>query len=348
MTQKEKKTAVKGKNGKITVLAVVAVLIAVGVFWYFALFNLGIHQALHWITLLFIVTIVTSIAEERKNVSVTRKTVIPSTVFIVGLLVILLAGSPLTSLSLYTHQISPQEENFSDAVDEFDVRNVQTLDKTAAQSLGDRTFGTIGAQQISQYSVSDLYTQQVYKGNLVRVTPAEYNGFFTSLNGEGTPGYIIVNVVTGESSFVIVDGGMKYVPSAVFGKDLLRHVRFAYPFEILSSERFEIDETGHPYWIYTTYEAHGFVGHAKVPNGVITCDAVNGNVEKYSTENAPDWIDQIYTASEIINEYRNYGQYQGGLINKFTTKKGVLSTTDDYSYLMQNGQLYMYTGVTSA
>ncbi len=333
---------------KRSIIAVTALVLALFVFWYFTLFNLGPHQPLIWFAILLASVSVLAVILARKKASEAKQVVWPLALLIIGALLIVIPCGPLTSVNLYRHQINPEEVQFEQAVEPFDSKNVQTLDKTAAQSLGDRTFGTIGAEQISQYSVSDLYTQQVYQGQLVRVTPAEYNGFFTSLNGNGTPGYIIVNVVTGESRFVKVEGGLKYVPSAMFSKDLYRHVRFRYPFEILSSERFEINEEGHPYWIYTTYKAYGAAGRAAVPNGVITVDAVSGDVFKYGLTDAPAWIDQIYTASEIIDEYRNYGKYQKGVINSFTTKKGVLSTTDDYSYLMQDGQLYMYTGVTSA
>lgn len=255
--------------------------------------------------------------------------------------------SPIFHKDNYISQISPVDATFVDVVEEFDVNKVQTLDKAAAQSIGDRTFGTIGSDSVSRFSVSDLYTQQVYKEKLVRVTPAEYNGIGSAFSNCGTPGYIIVDVVTGEAEFIKTEP-MIYVPSAVLNHNLQRHVRFDNFFGDFNNDyRFEIDDNGNPFFITTTYDIKGTLS-LKNPNGVIIVNPINGDIKRYSLKDVPSWVDIVYTPSEIISEFRNYGSYQLGVWNKLTSKRGVLSTTDDYSYLLKDNQLYMYTGITSA
>ena len=54
---------------------------------------------------------------------------------------------------------------------------------------------------VSQFEVSDVYTQINYNNEIVRVTPLEYANalkWFTN-HKSGTKGYIIVNSITGKS-----------------------------------------------------------------------------------------------------------------------------------------------------
>lgn len=259
-----------------------------------------------------------------------------------------LINGPMIRSGSYMNQIKPEEKEFTQVLDEFDVNTVQVLDANAAKSLGDRTFGEIGADKISQFAVSDIYTQQVYKGKLVRVTPAEYSGLGAALNGAGTPGYIIVDVVTGEANFVKTEKPMQYVLTGAFSYKLNRYVRGKNLFERFYSNRwrFEIDNNGNPYYITTIYGYQGIL-NAPMPKGILMVDPITGTINKYSLDDVPTWVDIVYTAQDILKEYRNYGKYQNGWWNSIFAKKGVLSTTDDYSYLKKDNQLYLYTGITS-
>ena len=88
---------------------------------------------------------------------------------------------------------------------------------------------------VSQFYVSSLYTQINYNGNVVRVTPLEYDGMikYFSNRKNGVKGYISVDSVSGESKLIKLPNGMKYMPSAMFNENLYRKLRFDYPTKIL-------------------------------------------------------------------------------------------------------------------
>ena len=47
------------------------------------------------------------------------------------------------------------------------------------------------------------------------------------------------------------------------------------------------------------------------------------------------WVDNVYTAPLIQEQYNSYGRYINGLFN--FSQKGITSTTDDYAYLQKDG-----------
>lgn len=128
--------------------------------------------------------------------------------------------SPLFHSKSYSERISINEtEEFTKNIAPVDFNKIPLLDKESSRKLGDRVMGQM-PELVSQFYVSDLYTQINYKDSIVRVTPLEYNGFFKYLSNkkDGVKGYITVNSVTGEANLVKLDKGMKYVPSAIFQK----------------------------------------------------------------------------------------------------------------------------------
>ena len=61
----------------------------------------------------------------------------------------------------------------------------------------------------------------------------------------------------------------------------------------------------------------------------------------------PSWIDHVYSAELIIEQYDYYGMYQNGFINSLFGQRGVTVTTEGYNYIALNDDVYVYTGVTS-
>ena len=68
----------------------------------------------------------------------------------------------------------------------------------------------------------------------------------------GIPAYITVDMKTQNTKIVrLEDGkGIQYSQQAYFNDNLLRHVRFHYPCDMLGDPHFELDESGNPYWVY--------------------------------------------------------------------------------------------------
>jgi len=256
--------------------------------------------------------------------------------------------SPIFNASSYQKRIIVDESaSFLDDVEEVDFNHLPLLDRDSSEVLGDRVMGQM-SDLVSQFDVSDIYTQINYNDAIMRVTPLEYNSvikWFTN-HDEGIPGYITVDSVDGEAKLVRIDKGMKYVPSALFSENLYRKLRFKYLTTNFGKISFEIDNEGNPYWIVPTIKYTGVGLKAKV-TGVIIMDPITGESKKYEMGNVPTWVDVAYSADLIIEQLNNWGTYKNGFWNSIFGQKGVVSTTEGYNYLAMNDDIYLYTGITS-
>ncbi len=268
--------------------------------------------------------------------------------FVFVLIFINLINSPLFNSRAYAQRITVnKDKTFTEDIKQVNFKALPLLDKDSSNKLGDRVMGQL-PELVSQFTVSNLYTQINYNDEILRVTPLEYASwikYFTN-NKEGVKGYITVNSVSGESKLTKLEKGMKIMPSALFGNDLKRYVRFKYPTLIFEEFSFEIDNTGKPYWIIPIIDYVG-VGLRKNIVGIISVDPVNGETVKYEAKDVPSWIDHVYAAELIIEQFDDYGKYQNGWWNSFFGQKGVVQTTDGYNYTVMNDDVYLYTGVTS-
>ncbi len=256
--------------------------------------------------------------------------------------------SPLFNAKSYSKRISVIEGNdFTSDVAPVDFNKIPLIDKDSSEKLGDRKMGEF-TSWVSQFYVSDLYTQINYNNEIVRVTPLEYASiikYFTNRD-DGIKGYIMVNSVDGTSTLKTLDHGMRYMPSALFFENLYRKLRISYPFTIFDEESFEIDNEGNPYWIVPTVKYSG-VGLKKEINGIIILDPITGKSQKYSINEVPNWVDHVYSADLIIEQVDNWGEYRNGFLNSIFGQKDVINTTLGYNYLVMDDDVYLYTGITS-
>ena len=267
---------------------------------------------------------------------------------ILAIIIINFIYSPLLNAKQYATRITIDEaKDFTDGVEEVNWDSVPLLDKDSSRKLGDRTMGNI-TDLVSQFYVSELYTQINYKNNIIRVTPLEYADvikYFTN-RSKGVEGYITVNSVNGESKLIRLAKGMKYMPSSLFFENLNRKLRFSYPTKVFGDISFEIDEEGKPFWIVPTIKYKG-VGLRKDVEGVIIFDPVDGSSTYYKVGNVPSWVDHVYSADLIIEQVDNWGEYSSGFLNSIFGQKNVINTTEGYNYLAMHDDIYMYTGITS-
>src|SRR5574344_680642 len=121
--------------------------------------------------------------------------------------------SPMFNSKSYSKRISINENtSFEKDVEAVDFSKLALLDKDSSQKLGDRVMGQM-PELVSQFYVSELYTQINYNDKIVRVTPLEYDGmikYFTNRKN-GVKGYITVDSVTGETELKKLAKGMKYM-----------------------------------------------------------------------------------------------------------------------------------------
>lgn len=259
--------------------------------------------------------------------------------------------SPFFQAKSYANRIQIDNVDF-DKVEEVDFTKTPIIDRDSTIVLGDRVMGEM-PELVSQFEVSTEYTQVSYKDSVYRVTPLEYAGFVKYLGNreQGIPAYITVNSVTGEAKLVKLKDlgldGMKYVPSGYFNDNLYRRLQMQYPTAVFGTPSFEIDDEGHPWYICTIYDFSGFETRKKV-SGVVLFDPITGESAKYDDVlKAPKWVDRIYPESLVMDEVDNHGSLQSGFINSILGQKNVTVTSEGYNYLEQNGDIYIYSGITS-
>lgn len=322
---------------KKIILITVGTLINVAIFQGLLCCPLNINSYLMWIQCIFEVAIIFfafKIDEGVEYVALVAMVSILASFVFAGLFGMLYA--PIFSLPDYQTGAKILESINV----EFDANQVQLIDKDSAEKLGDRIFGTIGQEKVSQFKVGE-YTQSVYNGKLVRIAPIEFGGMFSYFNNKATPGYIIVDVKIGESQ--VVEAEMKILESSMFGDDLYRRLFFYNMTYKYGKVSFELDEEGNPYYIVPVIKDH--FGKLKDVKSVLTVNVKNGEITEYGVDEAPEWIDNVYPVSISYSKYNRNMKYVNGLFN--FAKKGVVQLTEDYSYLQVDGTLYFYSGVTS-
>jgi len=342
------------KSTRLLKLIFTALVISL-IYFYFSLpaINLQSFNFLFYFILVISIIIILNIALKNKNnLQLTGKELFKYFSWLIVVVIVLFSGTVVFSSTfnskLYANRITVVESNFSEDIDEVDLTNLPLLDKDSTRKVGDRVMGQI-PELISQFYVSDLYTQVNFDGRLVRVTPLEYEGIIKWFgNSEtGTPGYIKVDSTTGEASLIQLDEGMKYMPSAHFFYNLYRHIRIQYPTAIFGDSKFEIDDDGNPYWV-TPVKKYTWVGLLEDSKGVVITDPVTGDSNYYDVEDVPTWVDHVYQASLVMSQTNDWGLYQDGWLNSFIAQKNVKKTTTGYTYLADDNDIYVYTGITSA
>jgi hypothetical protein len=262
--------------------------------------------------------------------------------------IINLICSPIFNSKAYYKRISVDTStDFINDVREVDFNKLPLLDRDSSEKIGDRTMGQM-SELVSQFDVSDQYTQINYNDEIIRVTPLEYNGiikWFTNRKN-GITGYIKVNSTTGEAELVKLSKGMKYAPSALFNENLYRKLQMSYPTKNFDSVNFEIDNKGNPYWVASVIKYTG-IGLRREVTGVVILNPINGKSKYYTVDNVPSWVDHVYEADLILEQVNDWGKYKNGFINSFISQKDVVETTTGYNYIAQDDDIYLYTGITS-
>lgn len=254
---------------------------------------------------------------------------------------------------LLTYQTGDFKAEIADVVTnengKLNMDAVPVVDRDTAERLSLRKLGEM-SDLVSQFEVDSWYNTQInYKGAPTRVTPLVYGDFFKWLNNQdkGIPAYITVNMETQETALVRLSEGIKYSESEYFLRDLNRHLRFHYPTKIFDNISFEIDENGTPYWVASTVTYRIGFWSGRDVDGVVLCNAINGECNYYEIGNVPQWIDQAYDSEIIIEQLTYNGEYVNGYWNSLFGQKDVLQPTDGYNYLAMNDDVYLYTGMTS-
>lgn len=225
---------------------------------------------------------------------------------------------------------------------------IAIMDTNSARKLGNRKLGSLN-NLVSQYNVSNDYTQISYDNTPAKVAALEYAGFFKYMKNKksGIPGYVLVSPVDMSAEYVPLNENMKYVPSAYFSHNLMRTIRFAYPTKMIYNAHFEIDEEGIPYYVASVYDNKIGIFGGRDVSGVVTVNPVDGSTSYYKISEIPDWIDLVYDGDLLCSQYNYYGTLQKGFWNSKLSAEGCKVTTNDYGYIAMDNDIWIYTGVTS-
>ena len=242
----------------------------------------------------------------------------------------------------------PETGDFTEDIQQISYDQIPLLDKESAALLGNRKMGSM-VDMVSQFEVSNLYSQINYQGRPVRVTPLVYASpikWLTNMR-QGIPAYITIDMATQNTELVKMKDGIRYSEAEYFNRNIYRHLRFKYPTYIFDQLSFEIDEEGTPYWVCPVKKFNiGFFGGQTIGR-VVLCNAVTGECKDYKIEDCPTWVDRAYPAELLVELYNYHGTLINGFINSVMGQKGCLKTTEGYNYLAIDDDVWVYTGVTS-
>lgn len=284
--------------------------------------------------------------------------VIIAAVLVVVMAIGWLCGATIFRASSYNKLLPVTTSEFSTDFEKLSVDSVPRVDESRALTLADQQLGSLSEYK-SQYVVSNTTTMINYNNRPVRVAYLEYADVFKWFNNtkEGVPAYMIIDLISQKVTVVncVEQFGscIQYSPTELFNEKLIRHIRFQYPTELLDTPNFEISDDGHPYWITPVLDKTiGLFGGTDV-NGAIITDALNGesvyyDIEQVRSDESLQWIDVVYSANLLVQQYDYYGKFQNGFWNSIIFQNDVSQASQGNGYIAMNDDVWIYTGVTSS
>ncbi len=259
-------------------------------------------------------------------------------------------SSEFLNAARYRDQITIREvKTFSSEFETVELNRIPVVDKQTAIQLGEKQIGTV-ASLGSQYFVHNDYSLISMQDQIYRVTALDYRDPIKWLNnrGEGIKNFIMVNVTNpNDVRLMDYDAGMKYTPSAYLNDQLIRHVRFNHRSAIIGGYSLEVDDDFNPYWVVSVVSPEiGWFGGLSA-QGVIIVDPSSGDSTYYDMEDIPSWVDRVQPSNIAWSQIDNWGYYVNGFFNTLFSQRDMLQTTDGYNYVSIDGQVYVYSGLTS-
>lgn len=284
--------------------------------------------------------------------------VIIAAVLVVVMAIGWLCGATIFRASSYNKLLPVTTSEFSTDFEKLSVDSVPRVDESRALTLADQQLGSLSEYK-SQYVVSNTTTMINYNNRPVRVAYLEYADVFKWFNNtkEGVPAYMIIDLISQKVTVVncVEQFGscIQYSPTELFNEKLIRHIRFQYPTELLDTPNFEISDDGHPYWITPVLDKTiGLFGGTDVKGAIIT-DALNGesvyyDIEQVRSDESLQWIDVVYSANLLVQQYDYYGKFQNGFWNSIIFQNDVSQASQGNGYIAMDDDVWIYTGVTSS
>ena len=345
------------KKGKAKVFLTFLVILIAGIYYYVTIPAINIHASGFWTFILSVIVLLLAAYgikmrftsfQEAKRSKVFRIGGILFAALVIVFAVGSILSSPIVNAKKYRNLLTIEERDFSKDIQPVNFSQIPLLDKDSAAILGNRKMGSM-VDMVSQFEVSDLYSQINYQEKPIRVTPLVYASPVKWLTNQsqGIPAYIMIDMTTQDTSLVKLDKPIRYSEAEYLNRNIYRHLRFKYPTYIFDQLSFEIDDEGVPYWICPVRDyTIGLFGGATIGR-VVLCNAQTGECQDYTLKDCPEWVDRANPADLLIQQYNYYGTLVNGYINSIFGQKGCLKSTDGYNYMAMEDDVWVYTGVTS-
>ncbi len=260
-------------------------------------------------------------------------------------------GSSVFNATVKQQQIGEVEKvEYSEMIKQIDTSQIPIVDEALAKKQADKKIGEDIALG-SRVWLGNAAIQEV-NGEIMYVVPLEHSGYFKWNKNRTIPGYITVSASNPNKVNYIteVEGekiNIRYQQSAYFSYDLTRHIRNqGFKNVGLTEYTFEINDSGRPYWVVTTYENKTIFGTEEA-TGVVVVDAQTGETNWYSVEDTPDWVDIIQPQSFIESQIDNWGKLIHGFWNTIFGNVEMTKKTDLTLTVYVEGDCYYFTGMTS-
>ncbi|MBQ8597322.1 MAG: CvpA family protein, partial [Lachnospiraceae bacterium] len=294
----------KNKFVKI-LIAVLIGIVALGIYYYVTIPAINIHSTGTWGAILFVVAVLMLLAlfrnfkksgvqgiEGMRSMSFSLKETgvlfkALAIVFVVLCLVYAfgsLLSSPFFNAAKYQKLLTIEQREFTEDIKEVDYKTIPLLDKASASLLGNRKMGSM-VDMVSQFEVTEDYTQINYQGKPVRVTPLTYASPIKWLTNQrdGIPAYILIDMTTQDTECVKLTEGIKYSKGEYLNRNIYRHLRFKFPTYIFDDQIFfEIDEEGTPYWVCPVKKFNIGLFGGQTVGRVVLCNAQTGECIDYA------------------------------------------------------------------
>lgn len=362
-----------GKKAAIVSAVIAVIVLAVAYWWFHPPIN--IHSVDTWFFVAVVILLPSFLffrAKSRAYKTGTAKvsssagkaktfkllSFIPAGVFVLFILGTLLSVAFFPgNAQKYADILQTNDMEFTQDIQEVDYNEIPVIDRASAALLGNRTMGAM-SDLVSQFEISPLYSQINYQDHPVRVSPLTYADLFKWLQNreQGIPAYVVVDMTSQDAEVVRLEGDktIKYSESEPLARNIDRYVQLKYPFYMFGEKSFEIDDEGNAWWICPVRDfTIGLFGGETVSRAVLV-NASTGECQDLAVDEVPEWVDRVYPASLLIQQYNWSGKYKDGWFNSWLGQNGVVQTTPGtdgtlgYNYLAKDDDVWMYTGVTSA
>lgn len=354
------------KKTKWYVFSIIALLVIGGIYYYITIPAINIHSQGMWGFIFTVCVVITGVifvisAQKKKKINdmgdmqnIFKKsipvklaviiTMVLALVYVIGYVL----SSPIVNASKYQKLMTVEEKVFSEDIKEVNYNQIPLLDRDSASLLGNRKMGSM-VDYVSQFEVSELYTQINYKDEPVRVTPLIYASPIKWLTNQsnGIPAYIKIDMATQNTECIKLDQPIKYSEAEYLNRNIYRHLRFRYPTYIFDNISFEIDEEGVPYWVCPVKKYNIGLFGGQTIGRVVLCNAQTGDTIEYAVEDVPQWVDRVYSADLLVQLYDYNGTLKHGFFNSVLGQKDCLQTTQGYNYIALDDDVWVYTGITS-